>query len=68
MREEVLRQLFLVVPVRHGWAVNLGADTLRVFPTRSAARIAAMKLATAYIAAGEKAGWMDPDVADDLKR
>jgi hypothetical protein len=63
---DVLRQLYLVVPARNGWAVNLGADTIRVCQTREQARLLATALAAAAIAEGEAAGFMDPDLADEL--
>lgn len=50
---------YLVVRAKQGWSVNLGADTLQVFTTRDAARLAASDHARRAKAAGRSADWAD---------
>lgn len=60
-------QLFLILPAPRGWAVNLGTDTIAVYPSRETARRRAMEMAQAALADGERASYMDPGLAARLK-
>lgn len=66
MSAHVLQRLYLVVPSQHGWAVNLGSETLAVYPYLAQARTDAMARAARDMADGTCAGFMEPDLADRL--
>jgi hypothetical protein len=66
MDGSLLERMYLVLPAKQGWAVNLGADTLAVFTSREQARNNAMGRAAKDMAEGTCAGFMEPDLADRL--
>lgn len=55
--DEVL--LYLVLPAKLGWSVNLGADTIAVFETPSEARDEANRLVAESAARGQPASMFD---------
>ncbi|WP_395670388.1 hypothetical protein [Phenylobacterium sp.] len=66
MTHEVLRRIYMVAPNGAGWAVLRGARTVRLCRTRTEARQMAVAFAAAAIAAGERAGYIDPDLVDEI--
>ena len=66
MDSSVLERMYLIVPAKQGWAVNLGADTLAVFTSLDQARADAMARSAQDMANGTCAGFMEPDLADRI--
>jgi hypothetical protein len=54
---------YLVVRAKTGWSVNLGADQLQFFDSRSDAREEAQRLVEDATSNGRSADWVD--VAED---
>lgn len=59
MQEGHGMQLYLVVPAKQGWAINLGADSIAVFGVRAEALDEAERLVREARARGEAADLVD---------
>jgi hypothetical protein len=59
MTESETKLLYLVVPAKLGWSVNLGADSLVVFATLEDARAEAERRVAEALARGEASAMME---------